>query len=97
MSELMRKIRQAQVRAAEDAVIQDLIDQGLIAPPDDAPAERAKARLADMAPELLEALREAENALADCVPTLERGVAQLNYGRSVLAQARAAIEKATKP
>ena len=47
------------------------------------------------APELLEALEEAENALADYIPTIERTGASLNYGHSVLNKARAAIAKAT--
>jgi len=51
-------------------------------------------RLIAAAPELLAALKEAENALADYIPTLERSGASLNYGHSVLAAARAAIQKA---
>lgn len=46
--------------------------------------------------ELLEALKEAENALADYIPTIERTGASLNYGHSVLKKARAAIAKATQ-
>lgn len=45
--------------------------------------------------ELLEALKEAENALADYIPTIERTGASLNYGHKVLNQARAAIARAT--
>ena len=55
----------------------------------------ANARLIAAAPELLEALEEAENALADYIPTIERTGASLNYGHSVLKKARAAIAKAT--
>lgn len=44
--------------------------------------------------ELIEALREAENALADYIPTIERTGASLNYGRKVLQQVRSAIAKA---
>lgn len=47
------------------------------------------------APEILEALQEAENALADYIPTVERTGASLNYGHSVLKKASAAIAKAT--
>lgn len=45
--------------------------------------------------ELLAALREAENALADYIPTIEKTGAALNYGHAVLRQARAAIRRAT--
>jgi len=58
-------------------------------------SEAANARLIAAAPELLEALQEAENALADYIPTIERTGASLNYGHSVLKKARAAIAKAT--
>jgi len=44
--------------------------------------------------ELLNVLKEAENALADYIPSLEKSGAMLGYGRSVLQQARAAIAKA---
>jgi hypothetical protein len=54
----------------------------------------ANARLIAAAPELLEALEEAENALADYVQTIEKTGASLNYGRAVLLRARAAIAKA---
>lgn len=43
--------------------------------------------------ELLGALIEAENALADYVPSLEKHGASLNYGHAVIRQARAAIAK----
>ena len=59
------------------------------------PVDKANARLIAAAPELLEALKEAENALADYIPTIERTGASLNYGHSVLKKARAAIAKAT--
>lgn len=59
-------------------------------------SEAANARLIAAAPELLEALEEAENALADYIPTIERTGASLNYGHSVLKKARAAIAKATE-
>ena len=58
-------------------------------------SSEANARLIAAAPELLEALEEAENALADYIPTIERTGASLNYGHSVLKKARAAIAKAT--
>lgn len=54
----------------------------------------ANARLIASAPDLLEALKEAENALADYIPTLERRGGMMNYGRKVLAQVSAAIAKA---
>lgn len=57
---------------------------------------KANARLIAAAPELLEALEEAENALADYILTIERTGASLNYGHSVLKKARAAIAKATE-
>ena len=60
------------------------------------PVDKANARLIAAAPELLEALKEAENALADYIPTIERTGASLNYGHSVLKKARAAIAKATQ-
>jgi hypothetical protein len=56
----------------------------------------ANARLIAAAPELLHALIEAENALADYVPTIEKTGASLNYGHSVIRLARAAIKKATE-
>ncbi len=56
---------------------------------------RANAHLIAAAPDLLEALVHAENALADYVPTIEKSGASLNYGHHVLRQARAAIAKAT--
>jgi hypothetical protein len=56
----------------------------------------ADARLIAAAPELLHALIEAENALADYVPTIEKTGASLNYGHSVIRLARAAIKKATE-
>jgi hypothetical protein len=43
---------------------------------------------------LLAALKEAENALADYIPTIEKTGASLNYGHRVLRQCRAAIAKA---
>ena len=55
----------------------------------------ADARLIAAAPDLLEALLEAENALSDYIPTIERTGACLNYGHKVLRAARAAIAKAT--
>ena len=45
--------------------------------------------------ELLEALKHAENALADYVPTIEKTGAALNYGHHVIKMAKAAIAKAT--
>lgn len=59
------------------------------------PAVMADARLIASAPDLLEALREAENALADYIPTIEKSGASLNYGHKVLRQCRAAIKLAT--
>lgn len=56
---------------------------------------RANARLIAAAPELLVALQEAENALADYIPTIERTGASLNYGHKMLRDVRAAIQKAT--
>ena len=44
--------------------------------------------------ELVEVLTEAENALADYIPTIERDGAVLNYGHSVLQQVRLALAKA---
>ena len=61
---------------------------------DDGTSE-ANARLIAAAPELLEALKHAENALADYVPTIEKTGAALNYGHHVIKMARAAIAKAT--
>lgn len=55
----------------------------------------ANARLIASAPELMQALQEAENALDDYVERLEKLGGQMNYGRKVLMQARAAIAKAT--
>lgn len=55
----------------------------------------ANAHLIAAAPELLVALQEAENALADYIPTIERTGASLNYGHKVLRDVRAAIQKAT--
>lgn len=53
------------------------------------------ARLIVAAPQLLEALREAENALADYVSTIEKKMgASLNYGHAVLRKVRAAIKAA---
>jgi hypothetical protein len=46
------------------------------------------------APEMLAALKEAENVLMDYIPTIERGGASLNFGRTVLAEIRATIAKA---
>ena len=40
---------------------------------------------------MLEALKEAENALADYIPTIEAKGASLNYGRKVLELVRVAI------
>jgi len=45
--------------------------------------------------QLLYALREAENALADYIPTIEKAGASLNYGHAVLNRTRAAIAAAT--
>ena len=55
----------------------------------------ANARLIAATPELLEALKHAENALADYVPTIEKTGAALNYGHHVIKMAKAAIAKAT--
>ena len=52
-------------------------------------------RLHEVNADLLEALLEAENALSDYIPTIERTGAYLNYGHKVLRTARAAIAKAT--
>lgn len=54
----------------------------------------ANARLIAASPELLRCLVEAENALADYIPTLEKAGAMLGYGHSVLRQVRFAIAKA---
>ena len=54
----------------------------------------ANARLIAAAPDLLAALIEAENALADYVPTIEKTGASLNYGHKVLEMSRAALAKA---
>lgn len=63
----------------------------------DLPGALADARLIAAAPDLLRALREAENALADYIPTIEKNTgASLNYGHSVLTMVRAAI-RATEP
>jgi hypothetical protein len=56
--------------------------------------EEANARLISAAPELLDAALEAENALRDYVPELERKGGSMNYGRSVIAKLQAAIAKA---
>ena len=56
--------------------------------------QEANARLIAAAPDLLAALKEAENALADYIPTIEKTGASLNYGHKVLARCRAAIAKA---
>lgn len=61
----------------------------------DAGDNEANARLIAAAPELLNALVEAENALSDYIPTIEcNGKANLNYGHAVLRQCRVAIAKA---
>lgn len=44
--------------------------------------------------DLLAALKEAENALADYIPTIERTGASLNYGHATLRLVRAAIANA---
>jgi len=44
--------------------------------------------------ELLEAVTEAENALADYIPTIERTGGSLNYGHTVLRKCRAALANA---
>jgi hypothetical protein len=44
----------------------------------------------------LAALVEAEKALSDYIPQLERRGAALNYGRKVLHQVRAALNKSTR-
>jgi len=54
----------------------------------------ANARLIAAAPTLLAALKEAENALADYVPTLEKQGAMMGYGSSVLKIVRETIAKA---
>lgn len=51
-------------------------------------------RLRKVNAELLAALKHAENALADYVPTIEKTGAALNYGHHVIKMARAAIAKA---
>jgi hypothetical protein len=51
-------------------------------------------RLHEVNAELLEALKEAEDALADYIPSLEKNGAMLNYGRSVWQRVKAAIAKA---
>ena len=60
---------------------------------DTAPIAHGNARLIAAAPELLAACREAENALADYVPTLEHAGGLMNYGHAVLRQLRAALAK----
>ncbi len=57
--------------------------------------ELTNARLIAAAPDMLDALAEAENALLDYVETIEKTGASLNYGRAVLTKIRAAIAKAT--
>lgn len=56
--------------------------------------DAANAKLMAAAPDLFEALREAENALADYIPSLEKHGASLNYGHSVMRKARTALAKA---
>ncbi len=52
-------------------------------------------RLHEVNVELVEALKEAANALADYIPLLEKRGTSLFYGHSVLSQSHAAIAKAT--
>lgn len=44
----------------------------------------------------LDALKNAENALADYIPTIERSGASLHYGRLVLREVRAVIDASMK-
>lgn len=55
----------------------------------------ANARLIAAAPDLLEAAREAVNALADYIPQIEAKGASLSYGRHVVGQLLLAIAKAS--
>jgi hypothetical protein len=59
------------------------------------PEQEARyARLVEAAPYMLYALKEAENALSDYVPTLEAAGGTMGYGRSVLHVIQVAIAKA---
>lgn len=67
--------------------------------PEDAPVFATATelrRLHEVNAELLEALKHAENALADYVPTIEKTGAALNYGHHVIKMAKAAIAKALR-